>query len=492
MQRLLVRAIANALFAVDDRPLQLVFHRQRVNVRRRMLFFALGPGKVIHINLQRIAIRLIVENQLARQINFRFRNFVQRINLAVIHDGHVEAVVDRLVHEDAVQNSPRVDIQTERNVADAKDRLHFGKLGLDRLHGFQRLDAGGAVVFLAGRDRQCKRVEDQITRTNAVLVHRQIEDALRNGQLFLPGHRRVERIRHSVRPCIALRLPLVRTRWALGQFPFVAKQVREETVAPPRRRAGPDDFQPAGDRVAALAVAKAVPPAQALLLDSGALRLGSHIGRRTSTVSLPEGMAASDQRDCLFVVHSHTGKGLAYIVSRGSGVRIAIRALRIDIDQAHLYCGERILQFAFVRSGAGPIFLDAMHLHVGHDHALVAMLSLTVAYVAAQFTSTVSVPQQHPRPAPTSSRPPPKPKVLKPIDSSATLPVRMIRSAHEILLPYFCLIGQINRRALSRLTLSGQQSRGAKRCWPDPAPPRPSPTRYVPALCHAMRMNRPP
>ena len=73
-----------------------------------------------------------------------------------------------------------------------------------------------------------------------------------------------------------------------------------------------------------------------------------------------------------------------------------------------------------------------------------------------------------------SARPPPKPKVLKPIDSSATLPARIIRSAQEIFRPYFCLIGQSRRRALSRLTLSGQLLSGAKRCWPRPPPPRPS------------------
>ena len=67
--------------------------------------------------------------------------------------------------------------------------------------------------------------------------------------------------------------------------------------------------------------------------------------------------------------------------------------------------------------------------------------------------------------------------VWEPIDSSATLPVRIIRSAHEIRLPYFCLIGHKRRRALSRLTLSGQLLSGAKRCCPAPAPPRPSPTR---------------
>jgi hypothetical protein len=61
---------------------------------------------------------------------------------------------------------------------------------------------------------------------------------------------------------------------------------------------------------------------------------------------------------------------------------------------------------------------------------------------------------------------PPKPKVLKPMDSRATLPARIIRSAQEILRPYFCLMGQSRRRALSRLALSGQLLSGAKRCVP--------------------------
>jgi hypothetical protein len=50
----------------------------------------------------------------------------------------------------------------------------------------------------------------------------------------------------------------------------------------------------------------------------------------------------------------------------------------------------------------------------------------------------------------------------------------MIRSAQLILLPYFFLIGQSRRRALSRLALSGQELSGAKRWLPVPPPPRPS------------------
>ena len=46
------------------------------------------------------------------------------------------------------------------------------------------------------------------------------------------------------------------------------------------------------------------------------------------------------------------------------------------------------------------------------------------------------------------------------MDSRATLPARISRSAQEILSPYFCLMGQSRRRDLSMLTLSGQLLRG--------------------------------
>ena len=60
-----------------------------------------------------------------------------------------------------------------------------------------------------------------------------------------------------------------------------------------------------------------------------------------------------------------------------------------------------------------------------------------------------------------SSLPPPNPKVLKPIDSKATFPTNINRSAQEILFPYFFLIGQRRSLALSKLTLSGQLFIGA-------------------------------
>src|SRR5580658_724361 len=102
------------------------------------------------------------------------------------------------------------------------------------------------------------------------------------------------RIRHGTVARVTLRLPLIRAGRAFGQFPFIAKQVFKEFVAPLCRLGRPDDFQAARDRIAALAGAKAVLPAKALLLDAGCFGLRPHIGRRTSTVSLAEGMTARD------------------------------------------------------------------------------------------------------------------------------------------------------------------------------------------------------
>ena len=91
-----------------------------------------------------------------------------------------------------------------------------------------------------------------------------------------------------------------------------------------------------------------------------------------------------------------------------------------------------------------------------------------------------------------STLPPPKPKVLKPIDSKAQLPARIIKSAQDNFLPYFCLIGHSNLLALSKLPLSGQLFKGANLNVPEHAPPLPSPILYVPALCQAILIKKGP
>ena len=151
-------------------------------------------------------------------------------------------------------------------------------------------------------------------------------------------------MRHRAGARPVLRLPLMRAGRALRQLPFVAEQVLEEVVAPLRRRGGPGDLQAAGDRVAAHARAEAALPAEALRLELAAFRIGPHVRLGRGAVGLAEGVAAGDQRDRLLVVHRHAREGLADVPGRGDRIRIAVRALRIDVDQAHLHGAERVLE----------------------------------------------------------------------------------------------------------------------------------------------------
>src|SRR5580704_13295739 len=118
------------------------------------------------------------------------------------------------------------------------------------------------------------------------------------------------RIRHRTGACAILRLPLICTGRAFGQFPFVAEQVLEVVVAPLRWRRGPSHFQAAADRVTPFAYAKFALPAEALLLDAAGFRIWAHQRRITSAVGFAEGVTTSNQRDRFFVVHCHAAERL--------------------------------------------------------------------------------------------------------------------------------------------------------------------------------------
>ena len=152
-----------------------------------------------------------------------------------------------------------------------------------------------------------------------------------------------------------LRLPLMRTGRALGQFPFVAEQVPEEVVAPLRWRRGPDDFQAAGDRVPSFARAKFALPAEALLLDAGGFRLRPHQRRIAGAVGFAEGVTAGNQRDRFFVVHRHPAERFTNVPGRRERIGIAVRSFRIHVDQTHLHGAQRILDYG--------IQVEALELH---------------------------------------------------------------------------------------------------------------------------------
>ena len=162
-----------------------------------------------------------------------------------------------------------------------------------------------------------------------------------------PHQRAVLGVGHGVRAAAVLRLPLVGAGRALRQLPLVAEEVLEVGVVPGGRGGVPGDLEAAGDRVAAVAAAEALLPAQALLLERGALGLRADVllgvGR---TVGLAEGVAAGDERDGLLVVHRHPAERLADVAGRGERVGVRVRALGVDVDQPHLDRGQRVLQLA--------------------------------------------------------------------------------------------------------------------------------------------------
>ena len=158
--------------------------------------------------------------------------------------------------------------------------------------------------------------------------------------------RRVVGVGDGARPGAALRLPLVCAGGALGELPLVAEEDPEEAVVPGDRGFGPDDLETAGDRVAAHAGAEGALPAEALLFERGRLGIGSDVVLRARAVGLAEGVTAGDQGDRLLVVHRHPAERLADVAGRGERVRVAVRALRVDVDEAHLDRGQRVLQLA--------------------------------------------------------------------------------------------------------------------------------------------------
>ena len=148
-------------------------------------------------------------------------------------------------------------------------------------------------------------------------------------------------------PRAVLRCPLPSSCGALGEFPVVAVQMIQVAAGPAGGCLGPSAFQAAGNRVARVARAVAVLPAEALIFDAGSLGFGAHvfvgIGR---AVCLAKRVAAGDQRDRLFVVHRHPSKGLADVGGRCHGVGLAVGPLGIHVDESHLHRCQGIGQVA--------------------------------------------------------------------------------------------------------------------------------------------------
>ena len=139
-----------------------------------------------------------------------------------------------------------------------------------------------------------------------------------------------------------LGLPLFRSCRTGGQLPLVFKQVFKEQVAPLRRRLSPGNFRTTGNGIGPDSRAVLTFPAEALVLQRAAFGLWPHQRRVASAVSLAKAVAAGDQRDSFFVVHGHAEERLADVACRSNRIGVAVRTLRVDVDQAHLNRTERL------------------------------------------------------------------------------------------------------------------------------------------------------
>src|SRR6476659_4978785 len=140
--------------------------------------------------------------------------------------------------------------------------------------------------------------------------------------------------------------PLVRAGRGLLQLPLVAEEDLEVLVVPTRRVVGPRHLEARGDGVRALARLVGALPAEALRLERGALGLRADQVGVTGAMGLAEGVATGDECDGLLVVHRHAGEGLADVARGGHRVGVAVGALRVDVDQAHLDGTEGLLELA--------------------------------------------------------------------------------------------------------------------------------------------------
>ena len=94
-----------------------------------------------------------------------------------------------MIEEDRVEHLASGIRQTERDVADAEDRLRVRQRFLDQADAFDRLDRAADVVLVAGRAREDERVEDDVARADAEVLREQLPRALRDLDLALARDR---------------------------------------------------------------------------------------------------------------------------------------------------------------------------------------------------------------------------------------------------------------------------------------------------------------
>ena len=148
---------------------------------------------------------------------------------------------------------------------------------------------------------------------------------------------RVVRIRHGPGPGSILGLVLPGSCRALGQLPFVSKEVFQVFVTPLDGGIRPGTLQPAGNGVGTFTCAKITLPAHALLLDRCSCRFRFQVlsiaGR---TVGLPEGMPSGNQRNGLVVIHGHPSECLTDVMGGSHRIRVCVGSFGVHVNEPHM------------------------------------------------------------------------------------------------------------------------------------------------------------
>jgi hypothetical protein len=88
-----------------------------------------------------------------------------------------------------------------------------------------------------------------------------------------------------------------------------------------------------------------------------------------SAMTLAKGVATGDQGDNLRVIHTHSAEGLTNVQGRRFWVTIAVGALRVDVDEAHMSSCKRLLQLASTGGKVGTAVVPDV-ITFGHEGCL--------------------------------------------------------------------------------------------------------------------------
>ena len=196
-------------------PLLLFFLRGLALARTRLLQLLAK----LHEPLRRI--RAAIEQHVFHEVLQRRLDLLVNLKHPRVHDAHVHARADRVVKKRAVHSLAHVIVaaETERDVRHATAHFRVRQVRFDPARRLDEIDRVVVVLLHAGRDREDVRIENDVLRREADLIHEEAIRPLADADFFRVSRRLpllVERHHHD-RRAIMQNLPrvLAELRFAL-------------------------------------------------------------------------------------------------------------------------------------------------------------------------------------------------------------------------------------------------------------------------------------